>query len=289
MFKRDRLSTLVLGLAILAAFVFAPAPPVTAQPSNAQEQQQASGEEQASGSENFRNRGISRFVTTQDTLAQWLMAVLALAATIISIWAVILLRLTLRATQKGADFARETVAVTREIGEAQTRAYLFVEKATYKVTKDLFQFDVHLVNAGQSPASQLSISADLTLQAVTGSPGHFRVSGWANSSAKDDYLQPINVGGSTIETLMFGKEMDFEFPHDYGIASLYERFEIFNEMYLELDVSWIDVFEKRHSIKANMSAVFAPSPSSPRKKRARSGVMQLRSEEPSAFGNDADD
>ena len=58
------------------------------------------------------------FVSTQDTLAQWIMAILAFFATGISIWAVLLIRETLQVTQETVTEAQKA---TRE-AEKATRA-----------------------------------------------------------------------------------------------------------------------------------------------------------------------
>ena len=71
------------------------------------------------------------FVSAKDTLAQWIMAAFGVVATGVSIWAIILLRRTLResrratkAALRAAEAAGATVDVTRDIGQRQIRAYV---------------------------------------------------------------------------------------------------------------------------------------------------------------------
>ena len=71
------------------------------------------------------------FVSAKDTLAQWIMAAFGVVATGVSIWAIILLRRTLResrratkAALRAAEAADATVDVTRDIGQRQIRAYV---------------------------------------------------------------------------------------------------------------------------------------------------------------------
>ncbi len=86
-----------------------------------------------------------RIVSLEDTSAQWLM-------TIFSILAAFLLWRTLQATQRMATD-------TRQIGEAQVRAYLTIERVlVYLTPGDQFPFiKVMIRNSGQSPARRVRI------------------------------------------------------------------------------------------------------------------------------------
>lgn len=89
-----------------------------------------------------------------DGYAQWLMAILAAAATGASVWAVILLRATLKATRDAVKAADDAVEVTREMGQRQMRAYVHAMSPTIfnlRVgAKPYIRYQPK--NAGQTPA-----------------------------------------------------------------------------------------------------------------------------------------
>ncbi|MGC9369003.1 MAG: hypothetical protein ACP5DX_05610 [Paracoccaceae bacterium] len=121
MLKRARDGYFALGLIIglLAATIFlvsiAHLEPSGSEQAQAEESQ-SGGEaaEQKYGKSYLRWSGL---VSTEDTLAQWIMAFLSIVAVALSATAVWFVWKTLLATQKMADD-------TREIGEAQVRAYV---------------------------------------------------------------------------------------------------------------------------------------------------------------------
>lgn len=76
-------------------------------------------------------------ITTKDTLANWLVAIFSFIAALF-LW------LTLRATQ---DMAKDT----REVGEAQVRAYVYANVAEIDLAKNTL--DVIFRNFGNSPGS----------------------------------------------------------------------------------------------------------------------------------------
>jgi hypothetical protein len=88
-----------------------------------------------------------RIFSMEDTLAQWVMMAFTIAAAG-------LLFHTLRATQQMATD-------TREIGQAQVRAYVTVDKVvlTIKVRdgRVFWHFEINIRNSGQSPARQVSV------------------------------------------------------------------------------------------------------------------------------------
>lgn len=157
MLKRARDGYFALGLIIglLAATIFlvsiAHLEPSGSEKAQAEESQ-SSGEaaEQKYGKSYWRWSGL---VSTEDTLAQWVMSLLSIVAVALSAVAVWFVGKTLIATQK---MARDT----REIGEAQVRAYLTfdVEKVeiAQKSNRDGTNLSVKFIgkvwNHGNSPA-----------------------------------------------------------------------------------------------------------------------------------------
>ena len=115
------------------------------------------------------------FVSSKDTLAQWAMAFLGIIATGLSGWAVLLLRDTLRETKVAAKAAQDAVAVTRDIGERQVRAYV-----SFKTVEPLFgdggliipsyHFIPIIRNSGQSPAKITALYSHILIAEPTQVP-----------------------------------------------------------------------------------------------------------------------
>lgn len=99
--------------------------------------------------------------TRRDTIAQWIMAGFGVVATVISVWAVILLRSTLKTTRdavavsrRGTDAADAAVAVTRDTAEWQLRSYLCLEQISVSrfETGQTIEVETIIKNTGQTPA-----------------------------------------------------------------------------------------------------------------------------------------
>ncbi|MEO3389151.1 hypothetical protein [Mesorhizobium sp. CAU 1741] len=121
---------------------------------------------------------FERLVKTEDTLAQWAMAVFSVAATVLTAVGVVLIWRTLVYTRRAAEAAaatveeaknattaaKDAVAETRRIGEAQVRAYLGIEACTLeRGTGDDFLLKIAVKNSGQSPARDVTISAQVSV------------------------------------------------------------------------------------------------------------------------------
>ncbi|MDX8446572.1 hypothetical protein [Mesorhizobium captivum] len=93
------------------------------------------------------------YTTPTDTYAQWIAAIAAFASVGVSIWAVRLVGNTLVVNRRATEAAEDAVAVTREMGEIQTRAYLTVTggAVVYFGSRDP-QVYLKIRNAGNSPA-----------------------------------------------------------------------------------------------------------------------------------------
>lgn len=99
-------------------------------------------------------------LTLVDTVPQWLMAIFSIVATILSAWAVVLLKETLHATREAVRAADDTVAEQRRIGEAQTRAYISVKDVDLTVGIQQYTGEpvcvvvrIILGNTGETPAT----------------------------------------------------------------------------------------------------------------------------------------
>ncbi|MCW2308155.1 hypothetical protein [Rhodobium gokarnense] len=109
---------------------------------------------------------IREFRPWQDSYAQWTMAVFGILATAVSALAVWLVNNTLAETRKATRAAEEAVAATREMGEAQVRAYLTTDGGRIRsgaVKGHLaFKIEITLKNSGQSPAFGIRVSARIS-------------------------------------------------------------------------------------------------------------------------------
>lgn len=87
----------------------------------------------------------------RDTYAQWAMAFLAIGATGIGIWTIFLLQRTIIATRKGNK-------ISRDIGEAQARAYVGYLTAGWEreVGSNVLVIAVTMKNYGQTPAHKVA-------------------------------------------------------------------------------------------------------------------------------------
>jgi len=101
------------------------------------------------------------YTTPADTYAQWIAAIAAIGSVGVSIWAVRLVRNTLVVNQRATTAAEDAVAITREMGEAQTRAYLSVSSVDAKIERMTgkdgavaphLTIKVNVINGGQTPA-----------------------------------------------------------------------------------------------------------------------------------------
>ena len=107
---------------------------------------------------------IREFDPWDDTYAQWLMALFGVAATVISYRAVTIVRDTLVESRKATQAAQDAIAVTREIGEAQLRAYLVPEECVLEYADTWWPTaTITFRNSGQSPADNIAVAAGLSL------------------------------------------------------------------------------------------------------------------------------
>ncbi len=100
----------------------------------------------------------------QQDMAKWAqrMFFVGFAEAVITLLGVALVGFTLAATRHAANAAGDAVRETRRIGEAQVRAYISCESATYAVMDIGVTIWPIFRNTGQSPARNINIEASLT-------------------------------------------------------------------------------------------------------------------------------
>lgn len=113
-------------------------------------------------------REFSGWVFAEDSLAQWLMAGLGFAATVISLLALIWIKRTWVQAKRSADAANDVVSVTREIGQKQVRAYLSIERVDFTWNGTGSESNISNIifvwkNFGNSPAFDANILTNVEL------------------------------------------------------------------------------------------------------------------------------
>jgi len=102
-----------------------------------------------------------RLVTSDDTFAQWIMSFFTIAAVLL-VWR------TLVATQEMVRDTKKMALDTREIGEAQVRAYCSVSNASCRVSDSSAKISFTITNSGQSPALAVLAAYDCWAVPVQG-------------------------------------------------------------------------------------------------------------------------
>lgn len=121
---------------------------------------------------------VARFLSAEDTLAQWIMAFFTVGMTVLTGVALYFIRATTIFTSKTLDEAKsatkaanETILVTRQVGQAQTRAYVAFEtmrtEPHYDITgKHIIKWGFSAVwkNHGSTPAVNVKTTSACTTE-----------------------------------------------------------------------------------------------------------------------------
>lgn len=197
------------------------------------------------GIQQYQNEDVTRIVAAirdfdpwEDTFAQWIMAVFAIAATGVSIWAVRLLRDTLQATQEAVRAADDAVVVTREIGQAQVRAYLTIEKATFEADAMSVGITIWVKNVGQSPSQRCRVKPSFRMYDPT--------KGWRE--ARYVYASK-NTPGECGVIGVGGVESIFVLWLWTQVAPNSSTYDLFLSQNVHFDIGckieWMDVFDQK--------------------------------------------
>jgi hypothetical protein len=112
---------------------------------------------------------FTKYIVAPDTLAQWIMALLGAVATGISVWAVILLKGTLKATRDAIDEAKQTTRIAEQSleearlsNQRQLRAYVHVVEIVRETHfgSDLLKIFIRVENFGDTPARNFVVRAE---------------------------------------------------------------------------------------------------------------------------------
>ncbi|UIY30978.1 hypothetical protein LZK73_11885 [Neorhizobium galegae] len=186
-------------------------------------------------------------------------------------------RIAAHQAERSADVAAASVATARDLGEAQIRAYLYFKNASYELSKDTISIILEIGNSGQSPANQVRLTSDLTVQEVGGMPSHPRVLTYLASDKRQDEAQPVNSNSTVLETVYFFWGLGI--PSQDEVRSSDHLKSVFrggNSLLFDVEIQWVDVFGATHKFQAYMDAEVGPSPTNNRKRRANKGSLDIR-------------
>lgn len=184
-------------------------------------------------------RGLRGRVYTEDTAAQWLMVLLGISATVVSLLALIWLKATWAETKRSADAAERAADIAREIGQAQVRAYVTVANGELSVDDTYCQVWIEFENKGQSPAFNVvaRVSAIIRpLLSIHKSP--FEVS---QAPAQECVCEMISAGGVGRGFILFSHTVFEATAFDNLVDSR-------ANISFQFRMTWRDVFNVEHAL-----------------------------------------
>lgn len=188
----------------------------------------------------------------------------------------VLLFLTLGLTWQANRAAQAAVDVTRQVGEAQVRAYLYCESARYEFSKDYVAAYLCIKNAGQSPANEVEIIGDVALHDVVGTKDNQRVVDHIVSSVTQNNAPHVSANGSIDEPIIFFWDTNFPARKNTGLPSEADDPRKFgNEVTFDLTIKWTDVFGNSFDVFVALWGVIDASPKAPKKKRSKTGKLSF--------------
>ena len=221
-------------------------------------------------------RNITSIVTSdddfhpwRDTVPQWSIAFLSLAATGCSIWAVFIVRDTLQANREAVQAAQDAVIETRRIGEAQTRAYLACSEAEHFTSEQTCFIRIKISNSGQSPAISAKIASYV---ATPNFEQQFRDGDFHFSIPKTAEI--FNVVSSGVEIASLALPMKFGTKVCTSIVDGERPFAV------RCELTWVDVFGKSQNTTFYLAEISGETHTPERGTRHRTGVMSPRHTSP---------
>lgn len=168
-------------------------------------------------------------LNVQRDMANWAFGVLVLSV------------ITLIVTAVGVWYVRNTLLVTRHLGQVQVRAYLSCSSASYSAVSDVLGITVLLANTGQSPALGGTFSARFSnpsLPSTSGTEG-FEIFGATTGEI------PAIASGTEEKVFFFFSEKQASMP---AVNRAYES----GFVYVDFEMEWRDVFDNTQSIKVRL-------------------------------------
>ncbi len=205
----------------------------------------------------------------QQDMAEWAFGMLIVTCWLagITLLGVLFVWRTLSATKQTLIEAEKTTAAavktyetTRDIGEAQVRAYVYCENAAFEITKNELKVFVVIRNAGQSPAINVSIEGGLDMYILGGHPERPNVIESREYSGNTDYLDPVPSNGTSNGELIFQRDMSFGADEDPEFAEDRRMFDEANALNVSTAIKWSDVFGVEQVLPIDLSAEIGPNP-----------------------------
>ncbi|MEL6450239.1 MAG: hypothetical protein AAFQ19_03190 [Pseudomonadota bacterium] len=156
-------------------------------------------------------------------------------------WALFMLLATLAIagiTAGGVYYVWRTLGVTRDIGQAQTRAYLTpkILKLSW-LPKAGARAEIEIENKGASPTRGVNVSGYLSNKGITG---------WRDGGE----LSTDVSGGSAAEVLAGGSGKAYIGWHISGHSSFFKGLTVDGtEFHATIDITWFDVFNKSQTAR----------------------------------------
>ncbi len=227
--------------------------------------QRCEAEASATAAQDFTSQSDLR---SQLDMSAWSYALLLLTivSTTVSVFGLAALLVSLRQTWTA-------IRNSREIGEAQIRAYLHCSSARYELGESWIQVTVELANTGQSPASDIQVSGKATISAVGGSPDHTRVLFWRQSDKSEAYGEPVVTGATKSISLTFFAS---DFRHADNADPLELDWDTFNRVWCELLVGWQDVFGNVQQFPLSLEADWLSFVGPRTRKKRTKGDLAIR-------------
>jgi hypothetical protein len=145
---------------------------------------------------------------------------------------------------------RETNKITREIGEAQVRAYLACTKVSYAIGDAAVNLSIELKNTGQTPASNIYLAGSVLLEFWPNGGAYFSGE-HIESYVCNNVYQPIAANSEA--TMPYGVFISLEFGFGQNPANTTPEkiltYQRANMIEYVIDVTWRDVFQKWHTFE----------------------------------------
>lgn len=185
-----------------------------------------------------RNEATAHNREQQDLVAQrvtalWtkLMGGAAIIGMVLSAFGVFLVWTTFNAAKEGN-------AIARELGVAETRAYLTASGGSYRIEPEFIFLQPMFKNTGKSPAKRITMKSRIRLILASRTKDH---QGEQWESVEFNGVCDDIAGGD--ETLGYTYLSSKDIP-----AELVQKIHSTSRAYLDGTVSWFDVFSKQQSI-----------------------------------------
>ena len=203
--------------------------------------------------ENHRSENDLVAQTEMSLWAFWLLIVstFTLAVTAIGVWFIYrtlsVTQETLRQAEETTKAANKTVKVTREMGHAETRAYLSIRNGSYSISGNSIRFAVQVANSGQSPSRRCNMSCKIRGSAVLDDTN------FTYKAKCDERAIPDLPSGGTFNTDEFIIEDTGIVVSKEGVENILDAIrENRGMLFFDIHLDWIDVFKCQHTIVASL-------------------------------------